>query len=308
MRGKLIEFIFFSNYFVGLLAVALSVETLFQLELPLNSGLYYLLLFSATVVYYTYAYTGAFNVTTSTNPRTDWYITHQAFVKRNQRLLIVICLLAGMIIALGNYKAILDLPFVYWIMVSVIPLAALLYYGLMPKSIFNLNLRNTGWFKAFVIGFVWAGCVNILPVTMVRVEYGIPVSEPGFMLWLFIKNWMFCTVNAIMFDIKDYDDDSNIQLKTFVVQFGLQKTIFYVLIPLLVVGFVSLLIFMHFRNFGVVPVLINLIPFLSLLFVAYSLQKPKKILYYLVVIDGLLLVKAICGISGMLFIEYFGNR
>ena len=30
--------------------------------------------------------------------------------------------------------------------------------------------------------------------------------------WLFIKNFMFCTVNAIMFDIKDYAHDSNKQL------------------------------------------------------------------------------------------------
>ena len=116
---------------------------------------------------------------------------------------------------------------------------------------------------------------------------------------------MFCTVNAIMFDIKDYEDDANRQLKTFVVRIGLKKTIFYVLIPLLLIGLISLLIFTHYKNFKTITIAFNLIPFLSLLFVAYSLQRPKKILYYLIVIDGLLLVKAVCGISGMVLMRYF---
>ena len=305
MRLKIVQFVFFANYFVGLLAVALSVETAFQLELPLNSWPYYILLFSATVMYYTYAYSGAANSAVSDNPRTEWYREHQTFIQKSQKLLLLICILSSIIIAGNNYKSIVDLPLLNWLALAVIPLAALFYYGLLPKSLYKLNLRNTGWLKAFVIGFVWAGCVNILPVTMVRIEHGIQISEPGFMFWLFIKNWMFCTVNAIMFDIKDYDDDANKQLKTFVVRFGLQKTIFYILIPLLVVGLISLLFFTYYKNFGLVPILINLVPFISLLFVAYSLQKPKRILYYLIVIDGLLLVKAICGISGMLFIEYF---
>ena len=308
MRLKIVEFIFFANYFVGLLAIALSVETLFQLELPLNSFTYYLLLFSATVLYYTYAYAGPAGITISDNPRTEWYRQHYSFIRISQKFFFTVCIIIGTSIVLENYESILRLPLPYWILLATLPVAALLYYGLLPKSLYRLNLRNTGWLKAFVIGFVWAGCVNILPVSMVRIEYGISVSEPDFMVWLFIKNWMFCTVNAIMFDIKDYDDDANKQLKTFVVRIGLQKTIFYILIPLLMIGLISLLIFTHYKNFSTVPILINLVPFISLCFVAYSLQRPKKILYYLIVIDGLLLVKAICGISGMLFVRYFGNE
>ena len=61
----------------------------------------------------------------------------------------------------------------------------------------------------------------------------VPVAEPLLMLWLFVKNWMFCTVNAIMFDMKDYEDDANIELKTFAVRMGLRNTIYYILVPLL---------------------------------------------------------------------------
>lgn len=113
---------------------------------------------------------------------------------------------------------------------------------------------------------------------------------------------MFCTVNAIMFDMKDYADDANKQLKTFVVRFGLRKTIFFVLMPILLIGLISFLAFASYRHFGLVPVLFNLIPFLSLLAVAYSLHQRRSILYYLIVIDGLLLIKALCGIAGTYFI------
>ncbi|TDE16635.1 UbiA family prenyltransferase [Dyadobacter psychrotolerans] len=301
MGSRIIQFVFFANYFVGLLAVALSVETVFQLEFPHNSPVYYVLLFSATVMYYTYAYSGAAGSAVSANPRTEWYRNHRDFIKQSQKILFLICLISVSVIFFRYYTEIFSMPLAYWLMLSTIPLAAVLYYGLLPSS---FNLRNTGWFKAFVIGFVWAGCVNILPVTMLRIEHGIYIADPGFMLWLFIKNWMFCTVNAIMFDIKDYEDDANKQLKTFVVRIGLRKTIFYVIIPLLLIGVLSLLIFTHYKNFKPLTIAFNLIPFLSLLFVAYSLQRPKRILYYLIVIDGLLLVKAICGISGMVLMRY----
>ncbi len=106
-----------------------------------------------------------------------------------------------------------------------------------------------------------------------------------------------------MFDMKDYEDDSNQQLKTFVVRFGLQKTIFFILIPLSLIVIFFMLVFTHYRHFPLIAVLINLIPFLLLLIVAYSMQQQKKILYYLVVIDGVIFVKALCGIVAMHFVH-----
>ncbi len=114
---------------------------------------------------------------------------------------------------------------------------------------------------------------------------------------------MFCTVNAIMFDIKDYADDSNRQLKTFVVRFGLHNTINFILIPLLLIGICCMLAFTYYRHFSFLSIFFNLIPFILLLVVAYSMHQKKSILYYLIVIDGLLLVKAICGIVGMQFVK-----
>lgn len=114
---------------------------------------------------------------------------------------------------------------------------------------------------------------------------------------------MFCSVNAIMFDLKDYADDANKDIKTFVVKIGLRKTIFVILIPLLLLGFISFLFFSWYNHFNLVTIAMNALPFLLLLYLAFSLHKRRPILYYLVVIDGALLVKAVCGIIAA-FVTY----
>ena len=114
---------------------------------------------------------------------------------------------------------------------------------------------------------------------------------------------MFLSVLCIMFDIKDYAMDYNQQLKTFVVNIGLRKTIFYIIIPLSVAGLASFMAYALNQHFQLVKIFLNTIPFIFLLLVAYSLQKRKSIFYYLVIIDGLMLLKAICGSLAMLLFK-----
>jgi len=301
MGLKFIRFIFFGNYFIGLLAVVLTIESTLQLRIPFNSFSYYALLFVAPIVYYTYAYMGATN-SQAQNPRTQWYAKHKTFIKWSQLLLSITTVLLVVYLAISNYMGIFHLPLKYWLIVLTMLGMAVLYYGLVPVFFFNLNLRNTGWLKPFIIGFVWATTANLLPIIILKIENGVDVPESTLWGFLFVKNWMFCTVNAIMFDMKDYAIDSNRQLKTFVVRIGLKKTIFYVLLPLLFTGMLSLLLFFALNHFPLQRILLNLFPFLLTAVVAYSMNKRKNIFYYLIVIDGLILVKALCGIGGMLLI------
>jgi hypothetical protein len=55
------------------------------------------------------------------------------------------------------------------------------------------------------------------------------------------------------------------------------------------------------RHFSLVKIWLNVVPFLLLIIVAYSLHRRKSIFYYLIVIDGLMLIKAIFGMVAMLF-------
>ncbi|HEY0297898.1 MAG TPA: hypothetical protein VGB84_01640, partial [Arachidicoccus sp.] len=76
-----------------------------------------------------------------------------------------------------------------------------------------------------------------------------------------------------------------------------------VLLPLTIVGLVALWIFATFMHFSFLKIAINTIPFICLLTVAYSMSQRRPILYYLIVIDGLMLVKAVCGIAASLWIR-----
>ncbi|HEY2726108.1 MAG TPA: hypothetical protein VGI61_02965, partial [Parafilimonas sp.] len=84
---QLIRTIFFGNYFIGLIAIALSVESCVQLRLPLNSPVYYIILFCATVFYYTYAYLGPLSSSVTMNPRKAWYIKNHTRILWSQRIL-----------------------------------------------------------------------------------------------------------------------------------------------------------------------------------------------------------------------------
>ena len=46
-----------------------------------------------------------------------------------------------------------------------------------------------------------------------------------------------------------------------------------------------------------------LIPIVCLAVFAFKLNRPKPILYYLIAIDGMILLKAICGILGVVLFE-----
>jgi hypothetical protein len=303
MGKKILHFIFFGNYFVGLLAVALSIEGTIQQKLPFNSLNYYLLLFLAPTIYYTYAYNKATTKPAIDNPRSQWYYEHKNFINKSQLVLIVLCLFLGGRLLYINFDGILKLPLIYWISIGIIVLAAILYYGLLPKSFIKFNLRNTGWLKAIIIGFVWACFANVLPLIMLKIETGATNHDAIFWTWLFIKNFMFCTVNAIIFDIKDYPTDANKQLQTVVVKLGLRRTIFYIVLPLVITGMIAFLISATYKGFGPITIIINLIPFVLTLIVSYTMLKRKNILYYLIIIDGLILVKALCGILGTAFIK-----
>jgi hypothetical protein len=208
MVAKIIKFIFFGNYFIGVLAVALSVETIIQLRLPYNSLPYYILLFCGTIMYYTYAYSSVLQSHFSGNLRSAWYWGHQRFVKFSQWFFLLVCMALGIFLVFEYKQRITYLPLIDWIVIVVTGLAGLLYYGLVGQHLVKLNLRNTGWLKAFIIGFVWAACVTIVPIIVLQLERGFYFTNDILVAGLFIKNWMFCTVNAIIFDLKDYEDDS----------------------------------------------------------------------------------------------------
>ncbi|NCI50655.1 hypothetical protein GWC95_12025 [Sediminibacterium roseum] len=296
------RFLFFGNYFYGICAVALSVEASLQQHAALNGFTYYFFVFCATVLYYTHAYIAEPSAHT-TNLRAQWYFEKRGLLRWSQAVLTVFVIGSGYRLLTANWSAISHLDLQEWALIAVFPVVAALYYGSASPNRSTHSLRNNGWLKPFVIGFVWAGCVTTYPVVFSSIEQHAVYKPDLIALLLFIKNFMYITMLCIMFDIKDYAADHNQQLKTFVVRYGLRKTIFYILIPLSLIGLGTFILFGIIRDFPFLRILINTLPFILLIIVAYSMHRRKSILYYLAIIDGLMLVKAICGSIGITLIK-----
>jgi hypothetical protein len=300
LNSALTKTIFFGNHFYGLCAVALSVEASLQQRFPLADLLFYLLLYLAVVLYYNQAYLVTESVVDDTNIRSSWYSANSKLLKAVQYSLLIGFAACGSFLLVRHWQALTAMKAYEWVLVFIFPLVSALYYGI-GYSGWRLVLRNVGWLKPFIIGFSWAGMVTVYPILYYCIANGSHYDFTLIGLFLFIKNFMFVAVLCIMFDIKDYAMDYNLQLKTFVVKLGLRKTIYIVIFPLCVAGLASFVAYAVFNHFHPVKIFLNVLPFIAILAVAYSLHSRRSIFYYLVIIDGLMLFKAFCGSMGMVF-------
>lgn len=293
-------FIFYGNIFYGVCAVALAVEAALQQVVRLNSWPFYILLFTGTVFYYTHAYT--INVSDkATNPVSRWYAHHFQHVRFAQRVLLFVAIVAAAWYALNNINGFLKTPWWQWLLILIFPLVAASYYGRSGKPSKRFTLRSLGWLKPFAIGFAWAGPVTLYPVLFHGIETETYAALNATAAWLFLKNFMFISVLCILFDIKDYAHDRRTKLKTFVVETGLRVTLFYIVLPLCLLGLISFVYYAVEHHFHPMKILLNVLPFIALGAVTYELRKRKSILYYRTVVDGLMLLKAVCGIVAMIY-------
>ncbi len=303
MLRKLAHLALFGNYYLAFCIIILSLETGYKNGFSINDPVYYLFVFLSVVVYYTHAYIGEKSGLSSSNIRSRWYIANNRSILFTQTLYTILIAGAG-IFLFYRYRGSLFLFSVKeWLLLLLFPFIALLYYGVIFPARFRYRLRNVAWLKPFIIGFVCTGVIVIYPMLFHALEMQQQFRLSTSIIHYFLTNWLFTTAIAIMFDIKDFAADHNYHLQTFVVAKGLRYTIFSVLLPIAAVSYLSFFVFALLQHFSALQIAVNTVPFLLLFLAAASLRRRKGILYYLVVIDGLLLVKALFGISAMLFLE-----
>lgn len=282
---------FFGNYFYGVCAALLSVEAALQQGMPLNDAVYYIILFLCTVLFYTHAYRAPAG---RADVRSVWYHEHHVAIRATQTLWGV-----AVVVLLGWVLAHASIPFAsftwqYLVLLLVFPCAALAYYGAM-----GVGIRRYGLLKPIVIGFVWAGVVTVYPVLFRSVGAGdaYPFSLLGVLL--FLKNLMYIAVLGVLFDIKDHAADHRDDVRTLVVRYGLRATLFRFVAPLTALGLGCFLLYGSSHGFSIARLVLNALPFVLLFVVALAFRRRRSMLYYYIVADGLLLVKATCGIVAM---------
>lgn len=293
-RSKIVALVFFGNYFYGLCLVAMSIESSLRQGFLLNEWHYYVVVFGATVVYYTRAYCTV-GLGTTTDKRLLWYQKHRRLVQYSQRSFMMLIGCYVLVWLYVHQERFVDCPWHAWVLAFIFPMVAVLYYGIGD----SYNLRRVGCLKPFAIGFVWAGIATVYPILFYGFTRGLVVLPNEAGIWLWLDNFLFVSTLSIMFDIKDYTYDYEHRLNTFVAIWGLRNTLFYLLIPLSLLSLVANSVYAVTHHFSGCQIALQSIPFVLLLQTIYVLRKKKPILYYLVVVDGLILLKAIIGILGV---------
>ncbi|MDB5232112.1 MAG: hypothetical protein JWN76_2917 [Chitinophagaceae bacterium] len=303
MFKRLIPHIFYGNVFYALCTVALCIETNLLAGLPENDWLFYLIIGTATIVFYTLVYYIASRfinpemVAFDRKNRNVWYGHHRPLVR-----FVLIAAIAILLICEGLYffrylDRISRLTFTDYFLLAIFPLVSIAYSFEIPLLKHFRPLREAGILKPFVLGFAWAGFVTVYPVLGLKWEGIAITSADGIPVqWLFIQNFLFISLLCILFDIKDMQYDRRKQLNTIPVRLGATKTIFYVVIPLIILNMVIKSVYFFHTSQFFTALFIRGIPYVILLLVSFEVRKEKSTLYYLAVIDGMMLLKALTGI------------
>lgn len=278
--------------------VALCLSSFAQLghhQIPI---LFIALAGTATVYYYNHSY--LLEIYDSThNQRNNWVREHAGHIKKIQWILLAF-LIAG-----GSFQLYKLLPGIsllkrYDILYCcLIGLGAFLYYFDTKKYPW-LNLRSYGIAKPFIIGSIWAGVGVYAPYLFLKLSDQTYTGMADLPI-LFIINALYISMIALLFDIKDYESDANKQMKTLVVRMGLTKTIHWIVLPISALILIISIGYSYSHGFTGTQILLNTIPLILLISVSYQMHQRKSILYYLAIIDGLIVVKAACDITATLF-------
>lgn len=252
---------------------------------------------AATVYYYNHSYLLESNDKVS-NQRNIWVAAHAGRVKKMQWILLTFLFVGG------SFQLYALLPAIHLLSVQdilfcvLLALGSFLYYFDTKKYPW-LNLRSYGIVKPFVIGSIWAGVGVYTPYLFLKLS-GLRYASMAHIPILFVSNALYISMLAVLFDIKDYETDANKQMKTWVVRVGQTKTINWLLIPISSLVLIATLRYAILHHFTGYQILLNTIPLILLISVSYQMHQRKSILYYLAIIDGLIVVKAACGIIATL--------
>jgi 4-hydroxybenzoate polyprenyltransferase len=293
---------FYSNIYLGITAVLLCVESNLLLGLSLNYWPFYVVIFLATIMYYTMIYVRSITESNSTE-RTSWYKENLALVLNALKGAIILIAAFILFIIFRNRSTLFIFSPLQWLLIFVFPLLAA-WYTFSPSFFGLRKIRQIGLLKPFVVGLTWVGWVTFYPVLIWQVQKGQPAHEPLFPpFFLWFQNFLLFSINAIIFDIKDLRTDIHFRLKTFPVIFGVRNTWRFVVYPLFVLNIAAFVAFQVQQQFSFFQTILQSVGYLILLGIIITHRKQKPLLYYLAAVDGLLLVKAVCGITSVLILK-----
>jgi len=198
------------------------------------------------------------------------------FLLKHRKLFLKLLVLASfLLLALTFQLSISSL-----ILLSHLGVLVLLYETLFFK---NIGLRKVPFLKPFIISYIWAMAIAVFE------PKGFHLSFTSLSFLSFIDCFLFIFSLTILFDLRDTQRDLSSGLKTFSTQFSRR----FVLTFSFFLFFLSLYTHSLLRGAihnSLITIIILLVSFLSLL---PRLKSGAHDYYFLIGIDGLILIKSI---------------
>ena len=274
---KLIYFIVYSNLYVSICAVTLSI--FFSLILQFNvDPILIAFVFSSTLFAYNFQRRISLldKKTPIVSKQNQWIINNKTHSN-----------------AITIYSFITCLYFLYFLphdsllLIAPLALISLLYVLRIGKQ---PALRNIPFLKVFIVAFVWGGSMVLLPTLYFSNNFASIFSFKS--QSLSIATALFVFGQSLPFDIRDINYDEMTKLTTFPTKVGVKKTIWICWLSFLLSAIIFYLSYSY--NF------ISLKAFLSLLssiiistLMVYLTKKIKHHLFYGLLLEGCLILPLI---------------
>lgn len=154
------------------------------------------------------------------------------------------------------------------------------------------TLRQIGWLKMVTLSFVWSFATSILPVLMLPPD--VQATDTVLLLSLFSHRFFFIASLAILFNVYDYREDKEENIRTIAVIAGPAKTLHYCKWVMLLLNTVAALwLIMQMADIHW-PVNIALaIPIMVLWWLYHFFRQGNTEADFYLRHDGLMLVKAL---------------
>lgn len=272
---KVIDFILYSNLFIGLCAVALALTNQLTVEGYMRWDNTCWFVFFATVFTYSYL---KFGESQSENSGTG----HRAWAANNSQLSKNILLLS--LLATGGFFLTLSWDNKFTVLVLA-AFTALYGFVDVPFLKHKRKLRDFGLFKTLFVAIVWS-------VTTVIVPLGSSFVEPDMMAFLLLRRFLFVMGLTMVFEIKDMKGDEAHGIKTIPLLIGVSNTKLAAQLMLLALIGINLLQYFFFDITAMNMMAVNLSLLVSI-FCIQPLHEETSEQWYYFVLDGMMVLQFI---------------
>lgn len=292
MVKSFLRWLLFSNVYIAIAAILFTISNLALVKICDPPIVLLLVIFLAVIWFYNLS-NNKIRLTNSKNLRLNWLLTKRNHLHTVQTILFS-CIVIFCLLLLPNlfnfYNVTKWFHLVFFFSFFIV---AFFYLNDFKFKLLSINLRSIGLLKPFFIGYVWMGVTFVLPYVFYKIASLTELNFNKIFYLFFIEGFVFISLLAIIYDVKDAESDKKNGLITWCVKLGFKDLTKKILLPCLFLMSIEFS-FLYYSNLICISTLLVFIgSYLTILFISTFLLSKQSLLLHLAVIDGVIIARAI---------------